>query len=511
MEFSERLEELVLAQKECIRGDGGGDLMRRELITILLCTSCGEGSLTLAWIGEEGTEIREGVIACETCGREYAIREGVLDLLVNPSPDVEREIEAWSSFCEDRNFSEEDREGAREWLLGLPMLEGKKGPRAELDTWRRHGRAVFGLCAGMDWEGRRVLELGAGRCWLSAHLARRGARVVAVDILEADELGLGCAEAFLGEGVLFDRVLCDMHHLPFRTGSFDAVVATATLHHSPNPVALLEEVRRVTRPDGLLVAANEPLYVPYRVTPEEEKRGACEGAYTLAAWMRFLRQAGWREEHLEVGMEAALHFKAMPAGCGGSLPLPQRVAANARYAAILALALPRRTLRMVRDLKAGRPMRPLPADKMGYLRARMGLSRINTTALAADEANWGPGWYPPERGDEPFRWSGPRSRFLLPPRGGKGILALELATFRPSPQTDPVVIDVSVAGQKAGTIRIDRHGWKIYSLESPPVFGVRPVSITLRVKSGYFIPGDMGLGNDLRLLGVACRGARWEN
>jgi len=485
--------------------------VRKELASLLLCPACLEGKLNLGRVEKESWEIEEGELHCDRCREEFQVRKGIADLLYQPSREVKKEVEAWRSFCPIQELSEEDRERSREWLRNLPFLEGQPGPRADLETWRRHGRAVLGLCEGIDWEGRWVLELGAGRCWLSSYLARKGARVVAVDILEADYIGLDSAKVFLEEGARFERVLCDMHRLPFKPSSFDAVVATATLHHSHDPVTLLGEVKRVLKPQGLMLAANEPLYVPWREVTEEERKGAHEGSYSIRTWLRCFRESGLAVIELKVGREAALHLKAMPAERGGSLPLAQRGVGGIRYAGILALALPRRSLRWARALKAGWPMRPWPKDRGAYLRARMGFGDVGARALPDKETNWGPGWYQAEGRDEPFRWSGPRSRMLLSGTGKTARLVLELATFHPNAQADPAVVEVYVGRSKVGVIRIDKHGWDKYKIEVTPGAGRRSFAVTLRVRSGYFHPNDIGLGDDMRLLGVACRGAWWED
>jgi SAM-dependent methyltransferase/uncharacterized protein YbaR (Trm112 family) len=485
--------------------------MRRELLPLLICPSCHGEGLTLRVTGEEEPEIRQATLACDYCGCEYEVRKGIVDMILDPSPEVVKEIKAWESMRPPESGCAEDAVRSRDWLLALPMLEGKDGPRHDMQTWRRHGRAVFDLCADEDLRGRMVLELGAGRCWLSAHLARQGAKVVAIDILETGDIGLGCAEAFLEDGLFFERVLCDMNRLPFKDASFDAVVATATLHHSPEPLKLLGEIRRVLAPQGRLIAANEPLFVPWRDTPEEERKGAHEGAYTLWTWLRYLRLGGFHAYAVRVGEDASLHLKASAIARRGLPPAHELAIAAGRYSVFLALALPRSILVRFRRFKAGRPMRPLPRDRALYLGARMGWMAICERALADEEANWGPGWYAPEGGEEPFRWSSPRSRLLLPaPARSPCQLVLELATFHPSPRSDPVEVEVDVAGEGVGSVRIEEHGWERYKVpvSRPPKKKV--VTVTLRVRRGYFIPGDMGLGDDRRQLGVACRGVYWE-
>jgi len=481
--------------------------MLREITGLILCPSCGAGDCDVEIIAEDGREVREGNLICRQCSARYPVKAGITDLLCHPSASVVREIKAWESMRPEEATGEEGRLRSHEWLRALPLLEGKEGPRSEMETWRRHGRAVFDLCAGEDWRGRRVLELGAGRCWLSAHLAGKGAEVLAVDILEDGDIGLGCAEAFLAEGIYFERVICDMHRLPFKGGTFDAVVATATLHHSPEPLTLFEEIRRVIAPGGLLVAANEPLYVPWRETPEEERKGAHEGAYPLWTWLMLLRRTGFRVNEIRVGRDASLHIKASPSAARGIMRPLEKVRAAAAYTAILSLALPRLLLRETRSIKAGRPMLPLPRDLKAYILARAGLKRVGAEARAVEEP-WGPGWYPPEGDGEPFRWCGPRARLLLAPPQEDSTLVMELATFHPSPRSNPVQVEVCIGGYTAGVAIIDRHGWRDYSFDVPGTRRNRPAPVTLRVKRGYFVPREMGLGEDDRVLGVACRHVR---
>lgn len=464
--------------------------------------------MSLGAINGAGREIREGTLAC-LCGREYALRRGVVHLLGEPSAEVAREKAAWESIRPDIT-GEAERECAREWIRALPMLEGQGGFPEDVETWRRHGRAVFSLCGEEDWHGKRVLELGAGRCWLSAHLAREGADVVASDILDDEEMGLGCAEAFLDGESFFERVVCDMHRLPFKPSSFDFVVATATLHHSSDCRRLFAEIARVLGPGGKLLAANEPLYVPWRETPEEERRGAHEGAFTPGSLLHLLHESGLGLSSILAGGDASLHFKAGFMTRAEEHPRREYLRASATYARILALAFPRLVLRKARDLKAGWPMRPAPSSRKSHLKARMGKSVVGERALAAAETNWGPGWHAQEGGEVPMRWSGPRSRLLLPPPPAGAKLGMELATFHPTPRAKPVELEIRVGGVKAGSIVIDHSGWERYLLQVPPLSSRRPIPVSIRVRRGCFRPAMMGLGDDDRLLGVACREAWWE-
>jgi ubiquinone/menaquinone biosynthesis C-methylase UbiE len=53
-----------------------------------------------------------------------------------------------------------------------------------------------------------------------------------------------------------DLKVGDSEHLPWNDGSFDVVTCSASFHHYPNPELVLKEMRRVLRPDGILMIAD---------------------------------------------------------------------------------------------------------------------------------------------------------------------------------------------------------------------------------------------------------------
>ena len=108
-----------------------------------------------------------------------------------------------------------------------------------------------------DIRGMRVLDFGCGTGSNSLLLARRGARVVGVDLSDSlvhlarqrlDVNGLpGAARFAVGSA----------HDLPFASGSFDLVVGIAILHHLDLDLAS-REVFRVLR-DGGRAIFQEPV------------------------------------------------------------------------------------------------------------------------------------------------------------------------------------------------------------------------------------------------------------
>lgn len=109
--------------------------------------------------------------------------------------------------------------------------------------------------------GCDVLDIGAGNCWLSYQLAKRGHRPVAVDLLDNETDGLGAARKY--SPYLRHRFLCvqaEMDHLPFAAAQFDIVFFNAAFHYSADYGQTLGEALRCLRRPGHLIISDSPFY-----------------------------------------------------------------------------------------------------------------------------------------------------------------------------------------------------------------------------------------------------------
>jgi SAM-dependent methyltransferase len=129
-----------------------------------------------------------------------------------------------------------------------------------------------GLAAALAAAGARdVLELGCGAGWDAARFASAGLAVTALDA--SPSAVARTRERLAAAGLPGTALVHDLERaLPFADGSFDAAVATLSLHYftRAGTLAVLAEVRRVLRPGARLVAhvsATEDL---------ERKRGSGE-------------------------------------------------------------------------------------------------------------------------------------------------------------------------------------------------------------------------------------------
>jgi SAM-dependent methyltransferase len=108
--------------------------------------------------------------------------------------------------------------------------------------------------------GRRVLNLGCGEGFDAVILAALGARVIAVDVSDAAVALTHGRAAANGVGDRVVAVVGDASALPVATGSVDAVLAAAVMHHVDMSSAAAE-LARVLRP-GSVVVFREPLAGP---------------------------------------------------------------------------------------------------------------------------------------------------------------------------------------------------------------------------------------------------------
>jgi ubiquinone/menaquinone biosynthesis C-methylase UbiE len=105
------------------------------------------------------------------------------------------------------------------------------------------------------WDGRGpVLDVGTGTAQIPLEVCRRAdaANLVGVDLAE-HMLIVGrhnVRRAGLEDRIRLER--CDAKALPYKDGSFGAVISNSIVHHIPQPAGVLAEMVRVTAWCGVL-------------------------------------------------------------------------------------------------------------------------------------------------------------------------------------------------------------------------------------------------------------------
>src|SRR5579884_722520 len=123
------------------------------------------------------------------------------------------------------------------WYHSIELPDGTVIPGLHSADHLRARLARFRLPE--DLRGKRVLDIGAWDGWFSFEMERRGASVVAVDVIERDTFRR--ARELLGSKVEF--VVADVFQLsPERMGRFDIVLFLGVLYHVKHPLLALEKV-----------------------------------------------------------------------------------------------------------------------------------------------------------------------------------------------------------------------------------------------------------------------------
>ncbi len=110
--------------------------------------------------------------------------------------------------------------------------------------------------------GMKVLDFGAGTCWISKALWQMGCSVVATDVSEeALRLGRTLFEEYPIPNTppcSWQTRLFDGFRIPCEDEEIDRIVCFDAFHHVPNPEAIAKEFHRVLR-NGGKIGFNEPI------------------------------------------------------------------------------------------------------------------------------------------------------------------------------------------------------------------------------------------------------------
>jgi ubiquinone/menaquinone biosynthesis C-methylase UbiE len=262
----------------------------------------------------------------------------------------------------------------------------RESPERYIEYQRRAGEAVLGhLRRFLDPRGARLLEVGCGSAGIAMTLAAAGMRAHGVDRQQYDSPLPAARDYARARGIGLDLVRGDAAWLPYRTDSFDGVVASSVIEHLDDPGRSLLEIARVLTPGGRAFV-DFPLFrgpygghiddviawpwfhlLPARwVTARLRDRGAIRELEVFASLNRISHRAFRRlvrTSGLEVVEFRRLHYLTHP---GRKLLLALLAAARR--------AAPGDALRALRD--AGREFRPAEALAFPLLVVLVPLARL---------------------------------------------------------------------------------------------------------------------------------------
>ena len=155
-------------------------------------------------------------------------------MIVEPPDHVERNRVAWNEWAAD--YAQTGRE---RWSQSEPSWGRWSVPEAQLGVLPE------------ELHGLDAIELGCGTAYVSAWLARRGARPVGVDISEEQ---LASATALQAQfGLAFPLLRASAEEVPLPDASFDLAISEYGASIWCDPYRWIPEAARLLRPGGTLV------------------------------------------------------------------------------------------------------------------------------------------------------------------------------------------------------------------------------------------------------------------
>ncbi len=197
---------------------------------------------------------------CLYCGFRLEVRDGIVHALLPwRAGYYQRFVDEYSRIRQAEGRGSLDDA----FYLALPYADMTGNHSRQWQIRARSFDCLLGLlrCSFPVEGGARVLDIGAGNCWMSFRLATAGFKPFAVD-LGADALdGLRAAEHYRASlPILFPRFQAEMDNLPFQDAQFDIAIFNASFHYSKNFERTLREGLRCLRRGGMIAIVDSPWY-----------------------------------------------------------------------------------------------------------------------------------------------------------------------------------------------------------------------------------------------------------
>ena len=140
------------------------------------------------------------------------------------------------------------------------VLENHKKYIERINFYKDHGYDVeqerkFILEKSVPLYGN-ILEVGTGKGYFTAELAKEGHSFISIDISAEDQTLARFNLAYLGLEHLVDFAIEDAEHLSFDDNNFDIIFSVNSMHHFTNPLTVIDELIRVVSFEGKIVLSD---------------------------------------------------------------------------------------------------------------------------------------------------------------------------------------------------------------------------------------------------------------
>lgn len=126
-------------------------------------------------------------------------------------------------------------------------------------SFNRSKRLAEKLMPLIEPENAHILDFGAGNMYMAQVMVEQmpAITITAIDVIEDQNLN---QELLKNPRLNFQ--VCEVGKLPFDDDAFDIVVASAVMHHTPDPDFYLKELKRVLKVGGSILLIEEMYHNP---------------------------------------------------------------------------------------------------------------------------------------------------------------------------------------------------------------------------------------------------------
>ena len=143
-------------------------------------------------------------------------------------------------------------------------------------------------------KAKTVLELATGTGLIAKHIVNAAAHIEATDV-SAEMIAEAKRDTHSAK---LHFSVQDMFRLPYANQSFNVVIVSNALHIVPQPEKALQEIKRVLKDDGVLIAptfthAGNSFFGKVRAFFMKLAGFPLHSRWTSEGYLSFLRQNGW--------------------------------------------------------------------------------------------------------------------------------------------------------------------------------------------------------------------------
>lgn len=224
----------------------------------------------------------------------------------------------WGGIFRDSTIPEHDQAQTRDMFAYKWLQRDSYGSETNEAVQRAWLISRYGDLGASLPDGAQVLDAGCGagyaaRLLFGDHLKRL--RYVGVDISEAVDIARETIEPIAGESFFLQG---DILSLPFRPGSFDAVISEGVMHHTRSTREALLALARLVKPGGIFAFYVYALKAPLREYSDDHIRALVANMAPEEAWRAMMPLSllgkALGDLDAEIELPEAIDLLGIPAG-----------------------------------------------------------------------------------------------------------------------------------------------------------------------------------------------------